>query len=277
MKFIRETCIAGPMIMRTVKCVSSIGSSKRKAKKNITRESARKWNDRQAVKKAEMLVYSNFNPNDLHVVLTYAEVVSPEEALKKLKNFIKKMRRYFRSIDREFKYFVVTEFDNHRIHHHMIMSDTDYKVINQKWSEGAVRMTPLYDNYDYHGLVEYLVKETTKTFRNPDNVFKHRYMASRNLDKPQIVIQEVPAKELLGEYIKEIKGYSLIRDSIVTYENPLTGIPHIEYRYIADDVMNPRLKKKWKTGKVKKRNESFIRFEKLKQLNLFDDYEYRLV
>ena len=42
------------------------------------------------------------------------------------------------------------------------------------------------------------------------------------------------------------------------------------------DVSNPRLRT-WNHGKKKKSRESYIRFEELKQQNLFDDYEYRII
>ena len=180
------------------------------------------------------------------------------------------MKREFRKLGKEMKYVVVTEYENHRIHHHVVMNYIDIQIITKQWEKGRVRCTALDDSRNYQKLASYLIKETQKTFRKADNMTKRRYRASRNLVHPIVVTQEVKLSKVLWEEPKAFKGYAIDEDSIRRFENPCTHIPHLEYMMVSTDPV-PRLKK-WRNGTAVKKQETYMRAEELKQMEM-SDYE----
>lgn len=258
-KVIRETCIAGAVIDRTVKASFSHGGARR-PKSKPTSEAVRKNNDRIAAKKLTRLINANFMPGDLHVTLTYAEVVNVEKANHELDLWLRRMRREYHRRGREFKYIAVTEYENKRIHHHIVMSEIEFSTINRQWTAGRIRCTALDETRSYKALAEYLIKETQKTFRQPDNALRRRWKASRNLIRPAVKREWVSVRELFRDP-KALKGYQLDEDSIRRYQNPITGLEHLEYQMIAIDP-EPRLRR-WIKGR-KARPETYIRMYELR-------------
>lgn len=258
-KVIRETCIAGAVIDRTVKASFPHGGCRR-PKSKPTSDAVRKNNDRIAAKQLTRLINANFMPGDLHTTLTYAEVVSVEEANHELNLWLRRMRREYRRRGKEFKYIAVTEYQNKRIHHHIVMTEIDFRTINRQWTAGRIRCTALDETRSYKALADYLIKETQKTFRQPDNAVKRRWKASRNLTRPVVKREWVSVRELFRNP-KPLKGYQLDEDSIRRYQNPITGLEHLEYQMIAID-QEPRLRR-WKKGR-KARPETYIRMDDLR-------------
>lgn len=258
-KVIRETCIAGAVIDRTVKASFPHGGCRRPRSKP-TSEAVQKNNDRIAAKQLTRLINANFFPGDLHTTLTYAEVVSVEEANHELNLWLRRMRREYHRRGKEFKYIAVTEYQNKRIHHHVVMTEIDFGTINKQWHAGRIRCTALDETRSYRALAEYLIKETQKTFRQPDNAVKRRWKASRNLTRPVVKREWVSVRELFRDP-KALKGYQLDEDSIRRYQNPVTGLEHLEYQMIALDP-EPRLRR-WKKGR-KARPETYIRIDDLR-------------
>lgn len=258
-KVIRETCIAGAVIDRTVKASFPHGGCRRPRSKP-TSDAVRKNNDRIAAKQLTRLINANFFPGDLHTTLTYAEVVSVEEANHELNLWLRRMRREYRRRGKEFKYIAVTEYQNKRIHHHIVMTEIDFSTINRQWTAGRIRCTALDETRSYKALADYLIKETQKTFRQPDNAVKRRWKASRNLTRPVVKREWVSVRELFRNP-KPLKGYQLDEDSIRRYQNPITGLEHLEYQMIAID-QEPRLRR-WKKGR-KARPETYIRMDDLR-------------
>lgn len=258
-KVIRETCIAGAVIDRAVKASFPHGGARR-PKSKPTSEAVRKNNDRIAAKKLTRLINANFMPGDLHVTLTYAEVVNVEKANHELDLWLRRMRREYHRRGREFKYIAVTEYENKRIHHHIVMSEIEFSTINRQWTAGRIRCTALDETRSYKALAEYLIKETQKTFRQPDNALRRRWKASRNLIRPAVKREWVSVRELFRDP-KALKGYQLDEDSIRRYQNPITGLEHLEYQMIAIDP-EPRLRR-WIKGR-KARPETYIRMYELR-------------
>lgn len=263
-KVIRETCIAGAVIDRTVK-VSFPHGGRRRQKQKPTSEAVKKNNDRLAEKKLTRLINANFYPGDLHVTLTYAVPVDPQEAEHQLGVWIRRVRRQFKKKGIEFKYVAATEYKNHRIHHHVVMNYIDLNIIDTLWTQGRVRCTTLDQSRNYKALAKYLIKETQKTFREPGNATKRRWKSSRNLIRPVIKREWVSVRELWKDP-KPIKGYQIDPDSIRRYQNPITGIEHLEYDMIATDPQ-PRLKT-WRKGKAVKKQETYLRMELIRQMDI---------
>lgn len=106
-------------------------------------------------------------------------------------------------------------------------------------------MTAMDDSGSYKALSEYLIKETSKTFRDSDSVHKRRYTASRNLVRPVIKREAVDAQELLDDP-KPIAGYYIPKETVRRFEHPVTGVEHVEYYMVA--LHEPRKYKVWPRG-----------------------------
>ena len=90
------------------------------------------------------LVNANFKQGDLYITLTYkkATLVNEDRAKKDIDNYIKKLKRWFKKNrpNEEFKYIHVIDFVDDpkkskrtRIHHHLIVSEMDRDVAEEKW------------------------------------------------------------------------------------------------------------------------------------------------
>ncbi|MBK5254331.1 MAG: hypothetical protein JJE03_07755 [Peptostreptococcaceae bacterium] len=274
MKVIRETCIAGAVVERSIKVSNRYLSKgeRRKPRTNITRDAVQKNNDRIAAKCLARVLNANFYPGDWHQVLTYSIEPTPEEAKRYLNNFLNRMKREYKKAGKEFKCIAVTEYRHKRIHHHIVCPYLDLKIFNDQWKEGWIRPSALGKHRNYYKLANYLIKETSKSFREPEAVFKKRYSARGKLVKPIIKREVVSASELFVNDPKPLKGYQVERDTLRRYEHPYTGLEYFEFMMISTEEV-PRLKQ-WRRGKIVKTYESLRRLEELKQLEYcYEDYE----
>ncbi|MBR2674310.1 MAG: hypothetical protein IKE52_02500 [Mogibacterium sp.] len=255
--FIRETCVAGATIWTIIKYSAKHPSGYRSQKNNPTREAVVKNNDRIAVRLLTMLMNANFHPGDWHITLTYRDVPPEQaEAKRQIKNFKDRLGREYAKRGIKFRWIEVTEYNNHRIHHHMVLTYIEPEVIERQWKCGHVRFTSLDRTRNYRKLAEYYIKETSKTMREPGNETKKRWSSSRNLIRP-IVKREKVSASIMWENPKAIKGYEIDEDTVRRYEHPYTGIEHLEYMMCSTDPV-PRIKT-WRKGKVVERNETYRR------------------
>lgn len=276
-RLIKETCIAGAVLDRTIKLTyGCVRGKTRKKKENPTPKQVQDNNDRIAIKKLARVINANFGPGDYHVVLTDAKGMTEEEALKERKLFLRRMRREYKKAGSEMKAVWATEMDP-RSHHHLIMSNIDIQQIVKQWPHGRVNVLPLDDARDYTKLAEYLIKQTNEAFRDPSRATRQRYGRTRNLEDPVLVKQEARASDFNINKIRPVKGYHLDPDSIEEYTNPITGIPTITYRMIADDAVqkNAAYRKRIRGRKIKE--ESFARFQALKQTEFSDLFEWEFI
>ena len=277
-RLVKETCIAGAVIDRTIKLVyGSANGRSRKEKHNPTPEAVQRNNDRIAIKKLTRKMNANFGPGDSHIVLTYRDSVPEAAALKELKLFLRRFKRDCKKAGIELKCIWCTELDK-RAHHHLLVNTSDgitIEMIRKQWRNGNPKLMPLDNDRNYWRLADYFIKETSHHFRDPAKQMKQRTGSTRNLENPVVVKQPAKASEFKTKDIKPIKGYQIDEDSIQEYINPITGIPTIYYTMVATDAL-PRCKGKWRSGKgVKKsREESFSRFEELRQTEFSDMFEW---
>lgn len=241
--------------------VEKICSFKYKGKKTLrgskmekTPENMRKVNDRNACKKLQRLINTNFGANDLHTVLTYApenRAENPAEAKKDLQKFFRKLKREYKKAGKELKYVAVTEYGQRSMHHHLVInSGLDVAVMQKLWGLGKIRFTLLDDSGDYDRLAQYLLKQTRKTFNDPEkSVFAKRWCASRNLARPTVEPSVVKADSWRERPVAP-KGYFVITDSIKEGVSDVTGWPYQYYKClkIRNDVL--------KTGADRRRDAS---------------------
>jgi|LGVE01.1.fsa_nt_gb hypothetical protein len=238
MPYIKKIIIAG----RTKEIIKIYSS--RYGKRGITRgkninatpEEVRRVNQRNAETKLRHLLNTNFGKNDIHMVLTYKkkERPDPEQGKKNLKNFIRRIKRVYDKKGIEFKYITVTEYKTAAIHHHLIVTGIDVRLIQDKWPFGKVRPTYMDDTGEYSKLANYLIKETSKTFNSEEKIFSRRYGRSRNLKQPKIITRIVKSKTF-REDPKPEKGYYIEKDSIRNGVHEVTGRVYQFYRMIKID------------------------------------------
>lgn len=278
-RLVKETCIAGAVIDRTIKLISgSANGRRRKERKNPTPEGTQKNNDRIAIRKLTRLINANFGPGDSHLVLTYEKRVDEETALKELKKLKRNLQNDCKKQGIELKCIWATELDP-RAHHHLIINTTSVsmEMIKRRWKCGRFNLLPLDGDRNYWKLADYIVKQTNEAFRDPNKAIRQRYGRTRNLEEPVIVRQPARARDFNIRNLEPIKGYQIDEDSIQEYVNPITGIPTIYYTMTAIDAL-PRL-----SGKYRGRNsrivkdESFSRFEALRQTEFSDLFEWGYV
>jgi hypothetical protein len=172
---------------------------------------------------------ANYAAGDYFWTLTYAgREPSKGEAQRCVKNFLDCVGRAYRKQGIVFKWVLVTEYEHTRIHHHVVASGgLPLKAIAGLWKHGMVRNTFLYGE-TFYKLAEYLIKETRRTFRNPESATKRRYGSSRNFIKP-ITKVEYLSKTDFDADPKPPKGYGVESNTVYRGENPFTGARYIEY------------------------------------------------
>lgn len=154
----------------------------RRCKAKPTSEIQKKLNDENAKKKLIRLIHTNFTSSDLALHLTYTDENLPSDAdraKKDVQNLLKKLKRRFEKIGKEFKYIWVCETGKRssRIHHHLIISGgVSRDEIEALWKYGYANTKRLkFDENGLVGLSTYITKQQL--------LFKH-WSASKNLKRP---------------------------------------------------------------------------------------------
>lgn len=206
-----------------------------------TSEDQKKVNNNKAYDDLRYLILCNFIADDFYITLTYEKEPTPEAAKKTISNFIERLKYYFKKQGEILKYIFVTEYEkskkkkNERIHHHILINKIltiGIKKIKQIWGQGRVDYRPYRgDAQDAQGISNYFIKEEHSAFYKDEKIFKTRYTPSRNLKKPTISRDIVPASTF-RENIKPPKGYYLDKSSI---RRGITkwGYPYLFYRFIS--------------------------------------------
>lgn len=268
--FYRDTIVAGKTIIRTLKAVSRVSaeSKKRKPKENPSSEAVRKINFKNAVRILTAKLNHNFKPGDYHLTLTYEKAPSPADAKHALDNFLRNTRNYCKRQGIEFKWVAVTEYQHTRIHHHLVMTGIDLRIIDKYWKHGCEYPVLLDDTGNYYRLAEYLLKETEQTFREADSPTKRRYSTSRNVIMPEVKRERVAGREVHHD-IRPPKGYAVDRDTVNIYEHAILHVECMEY--ILVNIDESRRMKRWRKGKPVSIRESYKDYER--QLT-FDELEF---
>ena len=207
----------------------------KREKRKASPEDREKWNYTAACKKLKRIINANFGEGDFSVTLTYKleERLPDEEAKKEITNFLKRIKREYKKRGYELKWIYTTEQRKKSIHHHLILNSIPEtaRLLTKHWKKGFVRISPLDSTGDYKDLADYIIKETDKTFRDPDSADKQRYSRSRNLIIPEPHKKIITAKTFRKEP-KPIKGYYIDKDSIFIGQNPVTGYSYMTYTMV---------------------------------------------
>lgn len=249
---IKETIQAGILLYTRIKTNGKKEKGKRAKKQKPSSAEVMRRNDEYARRDFSIKLHHNFGPGDLHVVFTYADdAPSQEQAKKNLTKLKRDLSKLYKKLGVELKWMEVTEYENKRIHHHFVLSAIPVEELTKIWPHGFVRPAWLDDTRRYEKLADYLLKETQKTFRNPDAFSKRRYHCSRTVKAPDVRVEEVSANQLFEP--KPNKGYYIDADTIHKGINPVTDRPYIEFVQVALDEPRP-----YRRGKKRKYRKDHI-------------------
>lgn len=168
-------------------------STSRARKTKESREAQKRLNYKNAVKAVVRLINANFTDSDYWATFTYDNAHLPktrEQAQHEVAKFIRRLKHYGeRHHFDPLKYVYWTEFEldeakgKHRIHHHIVTNFADRDKMEDLWGNGGrnnVRRL-VADENGYEGMARYCMKD-------PKGL--KRYVASKNLKKPQITISD---------------------------------------------------------------------------------------
>ena len=130
-----------------------------------TSEGQAKLNYINSQKELVRLLNANFTENDLEVHLTYRDEYLPttrEEADRRLRNYLRRLKRRYNKLDIELKYVYVTEGgDGKRFHHHVTLSGgLTRDELEALWGFGYANSRRLIFNENgVEGLAKYITKQ----------------------------------------------------------------------------------------------------------------------
>lgn len=232
--YFKTSVTAGASIEVSKSYTRRTGAKVRSRKKKPTPEEIAKVNQMNAERNLRIKINANFGIDDLFVTLTYAkdERPTPAQAKRYIKKFLDKLRDWFKKTGYELKYINVTEYKNKAIHHHIIINHIDgqdvSKIVRTLWKFGRPGFKYLDGSGQYKDLASYLIKETSKTFKENDGGHRQRYSCSRNLVMPEPKKEIVMAARWL-EDPRPLKGYYIDKDTVYNGIDFFTGRKYQRY------------------------------------------------
>ena len=163
------------MVEKELYCIPKGRDYKRTIKKRKSSKAQEKLNKKNRIKNTIRLVNANFKQGDLYITLTYkkATLVDEDRAKKDIDNYIKKLKRWFKKNrpNEEFKYIHVIDFVDDpkkskrtRIHHHLIVSEMDRDVAEEKWGLGVVNAKRLQPNeFQFEEVATYIAAPSCRS------------------------------------------------------------------------------------------------------------------
>ena len=240
MPYVKKTITAG----RTVEVCKHYSARygkrcERSPRREPTGEAQQEVNQRNAEARLRQLLNTNFGVGDWHLVLGYKRTYQrmPEEARHDLNVFLRGYRQHCRENGIPVRYVTVTEYENRRIHHHLVIGAIPMTVLYALWPYGRPHITPLDSSGNYAQLASYLIKETSQTFSKPGAATRKRWTQSKGLKK-LIVKTEIIHADKWQEDPRPKKGYYIPEDGVVCGVHEWTGMPY--QRYIMIAVSDPR-------------------------------------
>lgn len=215
-----------------------IGTVERGTRRTPTPEEIEKINEINAERTLRIKINANFRVDDLWITLTYrpGERPTPEEAKKNIKKAINALRKEFKRLGVELKYINSTEYKNKAIHHHLIINHIEgqsvEKMVRQLWEFGRPHFKHLDDTGQYKDLAAYLIKETSKTYKENSGGHKQRYSCSRNLVMPEPKTRIIKKANRWAPDPKPQKGYYIDKDTVYNGVDPFTGRQYQRYTMV---------------------------------------------
>lgn len=238
MAYFKTTIEAGATIEVTKSFTKRVGVKAKGDREKPTPEEMEKINQMNAERTLRLKINANFGVDDPFITLTYRkdERPTPEQAKKNIKKVIDSLRKEFKKLGVDLKYINVTEYQNKAIHHHLLINHIEgqdvSKMVRRLWKFGRPDFKYLDDTGQYKDLAAYLIKETSKTFKENDGGHKQRYSCSRNLIMPTPKTEIIKKAQRWLADPKPIKGYYIDKDTIYNGIDPFTGREYQKYTMV---------------------------------------------
>lgn len=236
----RKTIRAGRLVYDIAYTVPRPNATpqERKRIREVTAEQIARTRCNTAQRKLEMLMATNFEPDDLVFTATYRGEdlpASPEVTRRRLTKMFAQIRAYRKARGLpELKYIYVLEgrHGDHRPHVHIVMNavGNDLELFQSLWIWGDNVDMKMIGDRGYDVWAGYFTKERREASLNG----KKQYVGSRNLKRPSVTYEWVDD----GAMIDPPPGVQVIDDS---------GIKRNEYascRYIKYMLPKPKSNKK---------------------------------
>lgn len=236
--YFKTTVKAGATIEVTKSYTKRIGVKVKGDREKPTAEEMEKVNQMNAERTLRLKINANFGVDDPFITLTYRkdERPTPEQAKKNIKKVIDSLRKEFKKLGVDLKYINVTEYKNKAIHHHLLINHIEgedvSKMVRRLWKFGRPDFKYLDDTGQYKDLAAYLIKETSKTYKENDGGHKQRYSCSRNLIMPTPKTEIIKKAQRWMADPKPIKGYYIDKDTVYNGIDPFTGREYQKYTMV---------------------------------------------
>lgn len=236
--YFKTTVKAGATIEVTKSYTKRIGVKVKGDREKPTAEEMEKVNQMNAERTLRLKINANFGVDDPFITLTYRkdERPTPEQAKKNIKKVIDSLRKEFKKLGVNLKYINVTEYKNKAIHHHLLINHIEgedvSKMVRRLWKFGRPDFKYLDDTGQYKDLAAYLIKETSKTYKENDGGHKQRYSCSRNLIMPTPKTEIIKKAQRWAADPKPIKGYYIDKDTVYNGIDPFTGREYQKYTMV---------------------------------------------
>lgn len=218
---------------------------RRRSRCKPTSEIQRRLNQKNAEKRLTRLVHTNFTEDDIALHLTYRPGEEPETkegAQRDLQNYIRRLKRRYTKLGKEFKYISCTEYGKktNRIHHHLIINGgLDRDEIEKLWGRGYANSIRLQFGPDgVTGLAHYIAK---------DKLFFRHWNQSRNLVQPEpaqydgkITMDEVGS---LVDAIEEKNAWVQLEQRYPEYQ--LTSISYVRNAVNKGVYIHFEMRRRW--------------------------------
>lgn len=237
--YVRKEIIAGSVTEVAKYQTSKYHSKKitRAPKQKLSSEAQKVQNEKESNRKLARTINANFGHGDMHIILTYTldnSTTDPMKAKADLSKFIRNLSGKYKRRGKELKYVAVTEYGTKgTLHHHLVISKgISLEDIISTWPHGRIHIMPLDDYGDYTKLANYLLKQTNKTYNDPERrVHGKRWCQSSNLVQPTVTVKPVKADSWREEPVVPA-GYMLLKDSLEVGVSPITGYPYQRYKLL---------------------------------------------
>ena len=197
---------------------------RRSKKVKETCKAQAKINLRIATTKLRRLMNANFCDRDYLITLDYEVEKRPKdskEMQEHMKEFLKKLRKIYKKNEAILKYIYAKERGKRGAAHiHMMLSRCGEKnipdILKECWDKGRIHVDPLDTDGQYVKIANYFHKYASKTIETEGELIGKRYYPSKNLERPEPKKQLIRGVNTYYETIKEVPGYYLEKDSVVS-------------------------------------------------------------
>lgn len=156
----------------------------RRAKSKPTSAIQQELNRRNAERKLTRTVHTNFTAGDYALSLTFRERQETDQALEKLRKYLRKLRKEYRDAGTELKYiYIIERGKSGRVDIHLILNaGIGRDRLEELWTHGYANAKRLrFTEKGVEALTKYMTKQGRRT---QERLTYRRWSGSRNLVQP---------------------------------------------------------------------------------------------